>query len=289
MLLDERTTFEREVVGLVGESGSGKSSIAISILDLLEEGARIESGSIVFDGTDLRTLTHSQRARLRGRSIGTVFQDPFTSLNPALTVGFQISEPLIEHKGISASQASRLVLDLLAEVGIRKPAEMASAYPHQLSGGMLQRALIATALACEPKLLLLDEPTTALDVTVEAKVIELLAKLCRDHNLSALFVSHNLGIVSQICNRSYVLYACRPTFPRRLNEGCVHFQPHRAPPASSPAPTILVRPVKHVTQVGGRNHGHHCSVVAHKTHCHCLAVCKPNGHATVGLTCGDRG
>ncbi|WP_372399625.1 ABC transporter ATP-binding protein [Azospirillum sp. HJ39] len=195
-----------EVMGLVGESGSGKSTIAMAILDLLGGGGRVESGEILFDGTDLRKLPPSGRRALRGDRIAAVFQDPFTSLNPALTVGRQIAEPLIQHKGFSPRQAAVRVEELLAEVGIRDPRRVAAAYPHELSGGMQQRALIATALGCEPKLLILDEPTTALDVTVEARIIELLAKLCDSHKLSALFVSHNLGIVNRICETVTVLY-----------------------------------------------------------------------------------
>ncbi|CAO3440682.1 dipeptide ABC transporter ATP-binding protein [Azospirillum endophyticum] len=195
-----------EVMGLVGESGSGKSTIAMAILDLLGGGGRVDSGEILFDGTDLRKLPASERRALRGDRIAAVFQDPFTSLNPALTVGRQIAEPLIQHKGLSPRQAAVRVEELLAEVGIRDPRRVAAAYPHELSGGMQQRALIATALGCEPKLLILDEPTTALDVTVEARIIELLAKLCDSHKLSALFVSHNLGIVNRICQTVTVLY-----------------------------------------------------------------------------------
>jgi peptide/nickel transport system ATP-binding protein len=195
-----------EVVGLVGESGSGKSTVAMAVLDLLGEDGVIESGDILFDGTDLRTLSATERRALLGHRIGAVFQDPFTSLNPAYRVGDQIAEPLIRHKGLSAAQALPRVEELLAEVGIREPGRIARSYPHQLSGGMQQRALIATAISCEPKFLILDEPTTALDVTVEAKIIELLASLCERHKLAALFVSHNLGIVNRLCSSICVLY-----------------------------------------------------------------------------------
>lgn len=195
-----------EVMGLVGESGSGKSTVAMAILDLLGGGGRVDAGEILFDGVDLRRLPAAERRALRGDRIAAVFQDPFTSLNPALTVGRQIAEPLIRHKGLSTRQAAVRVEELLAEVGIRDPRRVAASYPHELSGGMQQRALIATALGCEPKLLILDEPTTALDVTVEARIIDLLAKLCDSHRLSALFVSHNLGIVNRICETVTVLY-----------------------------------------------------------------------------------
>jgi peptide/nickel transport system ATP-binding protein len=195
-----------EVVGLVGESGSGKSTVAMAVLDLLGEDGVIETGDILFEGTDLQTLSATERRALLGHRIGAVFQDPFTSLNPAYTVGDQIAEPLIRHKGFSAAQAAPRVEELLAEVGIREPGRIARSYPHQLSGGMQQRALIATAISCEPRFLILDEPTTALDVTVEAKIIELLASLCDRHKLSALFVSHNLGIVNRLCSSICVLY-----------------------------------------------------------------------------------
>jgi peptide/nickel transport system ATP-binding protein len=195
-----------EVVGLVGESGSGKSTVAMAVLDLLGEDGVIESGDIRFEGVDLQTLSATERRALLGHRIGSVFQDPFTSLNPAYTVGDQIAEPLIRHKGLSAAQAAPRVEELLAEVGIREPGRIARSYPHQLSGGMQQRALIATAISCEPKFLILDEPTTALDVTVEAKIIELLASLCERHKLAALFVSHNLGIVNRLCSSICVLY-----------------------------------------------------------------------------------
>jgi peptide/nickel transport system ATP-binding protein len=195
-----------EVMGLVGESGSGKSTVAMAILDLLGEDGVIETGDILFEGRDLRALAASDRRALCGDRIGAVFQDPFTSLNPALTIGQQIAEPLIRHKGLSARQAAPKVEELLLEVGIREPGRMARSYPHQLSGGMQQRALIATAISCNPKFLILDEPTTALDVTVEARIIEILANLCERHSLAALFVSHNLGVVNRLCGSISVLY-----------------------------------------------------------------------------------
>src|SRR5471030_2068642 len=193
-------------LGIVGESGSGKSSIAGAILDLLGTGAAID-GSIVFEVTDLATLAPPQRRAVMGRRIGLVFQDPFTALNPALRVGRQIAEPMVQHLGLGADAAMRRAEELLAEMGIDRAAEVARAFPHQLSGGMKQRALIAAALACEPPLLILDEPTTALDVTVEAQILRLLSRLRRDTGVSLLFISHNLGVVRRLCDDVAVLYA----------------------------------------------------------------------------------
>ena len=193
-------------LGLVGESGSGKSSIAGAILDLLGGGSEI-AGEILFEGADLRKLAPHQRRRLLGRRIGTVFQDPFTALNPAMTIGSHVAEPLVRHLGLSRRAALERASELLADMHIPRPREVAAAYPHQLSGGMRQRALIAAAIACEPSLLILDEPTTALDVTVEARILALLAELRQRKSVSLLFISHNLGVVRALCDDIAVLYA----------------------------------------------------------------------------------
>jgi peptide/nickel transport system ATP-binding protein len=195
-----------EALGIVGESGSGKSSIAGAILDFLGPAARI-TGNILFEYQDLTQLPHAQRRAVLGRRIGAVFQDPFTALNPALRVGRQIAEPMVQHLGITQPEALRRAVALLAEMGIQHPGDVARAFPHQLSGGMKQRALIAAALACEPPLLILDEPTTALDVTVEAQILRLLARLRRQKRVSLLFISHNLGVVRRLCDRVAVMYA----------------------------------------------------------------------------------
>ncbi len=208
----EDVTFEigqGRALGLVGESGSGKSSTALAVMGLLAPEARIAGGRILFAGQSLLDLSEDKRRELRGDRISVVFQDPFTSLNPALPVGRQIAEPLVLHKAMGDSDAAAEVRRLLAEVGIARPDEVARAYPHQLSGGMKQRALIATALACSPELLVLDEPTTALDVTIEAQILDLLEGLRRDRGLSMLYITHNLGVVARICDDVCVLYAGR--------------------------------------------------------------------------------
>ena len=198
-----------EALGVVGESGSGKSTIAAAVLDLLSPGASVDGGAIVFEDQDLRRLAPAHRRQMLGDRIGTVFQDPFSSLNPSLRVGLQIAEPLVQHRGTAPRQALDRARELLSEMGIANSREVAQAYPHQLSGGMKQRALIAAALACEPALVILDEPTTALDVTIEAQILDLLHDLRERRNLSLLFISHNLAVVRRLCDNVCVLYAGR--------------------------------------------------------------------------------
>ncbi len=196
-----------ETLALVGESGSGKSTVSLAIMGLLGREATIHDGTILFKGRDLRRLSSAERQALRGNELSVVFQDPFTSLNPALTIGVQVAEPLVFHQQVSQAAALEKAVGALAEVGLPNPRELARAYPHQLSGGMQQRALIATALICDPALVILDEPTTALDVTVEAEILDLLDDLRRRRSLSMLFITHNLGLVNRICDSVCVLYA----------------------------------------------------------------------------------
>lgn len=198
-----------EALGLVGESGSGKSSIATCVLDLAGPGATITARRIALGGVELGSLSGSRRRAMLGDRIGTVFQDPFTSLNPSLTIGRQIAEPLVLHRRFSPAAAHERAVQLLDEMGIHRPAEAARAYPHQLSGGMKQRALIAAALACEPDIMILDEPTTALDVTIEAQILDLLRDLRARRGMGILFISHNLAVVRSLCDRIAVMYAGR--------------------------------------------------------------------------------
>jgi peptide/nickel transport system ATP-binding protein len=194
-----------QAVGVVGESGSGKSTVAWTVMGLLPPGAKVTGGSIDFERTDVLTLPAEQRRRLRGEAMAMVFQDPFTTLNPCLTVGRQLTEVLVERGLSDPGAARREGLRLMDEVQLPRAAELYDAYPHQLSGGMKQRIVIASALACSPKLLILDEPTTALDVTVEAHILRLLAELRATRGLSMLFISHNLGIIEQICSTVSVM------------------------------------------------------------------------------------
>jgi peptide/nickel transport system ATP-binding protein len=197
-----------EALALVGESGSGKSTIALAAMGLLGPEAAI-SGSISFEGRNLAQLLPEERRKVRGRDISVVFQDPFTSLNPSLTIGLQVAEPLMQHLGLPRDEAMKRAAAALMEVGLPHPNSLISAYPHQLSGGMQQRVLIATALVCDPTLVVLDEPTTALDVTVEAHILDLLEKIRRSRQIGMLFITHNLGVVNRIADRVCVIYAGR--------------------------------------------------------------------------------
>jgi peptide/nickel transport system ATP-binding protein len=199
-----------QAVGLVGESGSGKSVTALSILRLLREPpAEVAGGEILFEGRDLRQLSERELERIRGARISMVFQEPMTSLNPVHTVGDQVGEPLRIHRGASKKAARRAAVELLAKVRIADPERRANEYPHQMSGGMRQRAMIAMALACEPDLLIADEPTTALDVTIQAQILELLRHFRRENGLSLLLITHDLGVVAEVCDRVVVMYAGR--------------------------------------------------------------------------------
>lgn len=199
-----------EAVAVVGESGSGKSVTALSVLRLIPNPpGRITGGSVTFAGRDLLTLSEPEMREIRGGEIGMVFQEPMTSLNPVLTVGRQITETLEQHRGLDRAAAAKRAEALLVQVGIAEPARRLKQYPHQLSGGMRQRVMIAIALACDPKLIIADEPTTALDVTIQAQILELMKALTRDRGIALIIITHNLGVVARYADRVNVMYAGR--------------------------------------------------------------------------------
>ena len=203
------TVRRGEVHGLIGESGSGKTQTAFSILRLLPSGGRIVGGSITFEGRDLAGLSAKQMTALRGKKIAYVPQEPMSNLDPSFTVGSQLVEPMRIHLGLSKSDAKARALDLLARVGIPNPGRTYAAYPHEVSGGMAQRVLIAGAISCDPELLIADEPTTALDVTVQAEVLDLLRDLQRERQMGVLLVTHNFGVVADLCDRVSVMRSGR--------------------------------------------------------------------------------
>lgn len=201
------TIREREVVGLVGESGCGKSATGLSIMRLTPPPGRIVGGQIKYGGYDLAGAQEEMIRKIMGKEISMIFQDPMTSLNPTYTIGWQITEAIRAHEKISQPEAIRRVIDLLREVGIAAPEERIREYPHRLSGGMRQRVMIAMALVCHPKLLIADEPTTALDVTVQAQVLDLLRSLQEQFQMSVLLITHDLGLVAEMTHRIIVMYA----------------------------------------------------------------------------------
>jgi oligopeptide/dipeptide ABC transporter ATP-binding protein len=195
-----------ETLGIVGESGCGKSVTSLAILGILPRAGRVTSGRAVFEGTDLIGRPDRELRELRGKDIAMIFQDPMTSLNPVLTVGRQIRESIETHFNLDRKQAERRVVELLEQVGIPEAKRRARDYPHQFSGGMRQRAMIAMALACEPKLLIADEPTTALDVTIQAQILDLLRALVAERDTALIMITHDLGVVAGMCERVHVMY-----------------------------------------------------------------------------------
>ncbi|MEA2780565.1 MAG: peptide/nickel transport system ATP-binding protein ddpF [Rhodospirillaceae bacterium] len=235
-----------EVLGIVGESGSGKTVACRSVMRLLAENARIVSGRIRFEGRDMLALDEAELGKLRGERVAMIFQNPSTHLDPLMPVGLQVSEALRAHHGLDAKAARRQAIELLADMRIPAPERRIDSYPHQLSGGMRQRVMIAGALACRPSLLIADEPTTALDVTVQGQILDLLQQLRRERGLSIILVSHDLGVIAQMCDRvvvmkdgqvvetgtvNEVIEQPREDYTRRL----VASQPSLMPPASHPA------------------------------------------------------
>ncbi len=199
----------RGTLGVVGESGSGKSVTALSIMRLVAASGNTVGGKVLYDSKDLLTLPLSEMRRIRGNRIAMIFQEPMTSLNPVFTVGAQVGEAVRLHQKKSKAEARKTAIEMFELVGIPSPAERVDAYPHELSGGMRQRVMIAMALACKPDLLIADEPTTALDVTIQAQILDLLRSLQRDLGMSILLITHDLGVVAETCDEVVVMYAGR--------------------------------------------------------------------------------
>lgn len=197
-----------ETIGIVGESGSGKSVSSNAIMRLIEKPGKIEDGSqIYFDGKDMLSVNKKELSKIRGKEMAMIFQEPMTSLNPVFKIGDQIAEMVMLHEKIGKKEAWNKAIELLKDVGIARPESVVHDYPHSLSGGMRQRAMIAMALSCNPKLLIADEPTTALDVTIQAQILELMKKIKKEKNTSIMLISHNMGVIAETCDRVIVMYA----------------------------------------------------------------------------------
>lgn len=196
-----------EMFGLVGESGCGKSLTSLAIAGLLPQAAVITGGSITLGGVDLKSLRPDELRRIQGRDLSMIFQEPMTSLNPLMTIGRQVAENLQLHKSLKKAEIKARTIDILRKVGLPHPAHVYICYPHQLSGGMRQRVMIAMAIVCRPKLLIADEPTTALDVTIQAQILKLLQYINREFGTAILFISHDLGVINMLCKRTGVMYA----------------------------------------------------------------------------------
>ena len=198
-----------EILGVVGESGAGKSLTGAAIIGLLEPPGRIAGGQVLLEGQRIDNLRHDQMRHIRGRKIGAIFQDPLTSLNPLYTIGRQLTETIMAHLPVTPAEARKRAIGLLEDTGIPAAAERVDHYPHQFSGGMRQRVVIALALAAEPKLIVADEPTTALDVSIQAQIISLLKRICNDRGAAVMLITHDMGVIAETCDRVAVMYAGR--------------------------------------------------------------------------------
>lgn len=196
-----------KIIGIVGESGCGKSMTAMSVMGLLRHPGKVVDGTILLDGRDITRLKPKELAKVRGNEISMIFQEPMTSLNPVYPVGKQVREAILLHQKMSREEAKQRVIDIFREVGIPEPEKRYHSYPHQLSGGLRQRVMIGMAMVCKPKVMIADEPTTALDVTIEAQILHLMKKLCKEQGTAIILITHNMGVVAEVCDYVYVMYA----------------------------------------------------------------------------------
>lgn len=196
-----------KIIGIVGESGCGKSMTAMSVMGLLRYPGRVVEGTILLEGRDITHLSRKELSRVRGNEISMIFQEPMTSLNPVYPVGRQVREAILLHQKMSKEEATKQVIDIFRAVGIPEPEKRYHSYPHQLSGGLRQRVMIGMAMVCRPKVMIADEPTTALDVTIEAQILRLMKKLCKEQGTSIILITHNMGVVAEVCDYVYVMYA----------------------------------------------------------------------------------
>ena len=213
----DMTVDEGQILGVVGESGSGKSVTVLALMGLLPWVAKVTADHLTFDGRDMRSLTADERRRLTGKDMAMIFQEPMTSLNPCFTVGFQITETLRTHMGGTRREHWRRAIELLEQVGIPAPESRLDAFPHQLSGGMCQRVMIAMAISCGPRLLIADEPTTALDVTIQAQILDLLVDLQRAHGMALVLITHDMAVVAETAQRVTVMYAGQQVEERQVD------------------------------------------------------------------------